>query len=127
MTNTYSNYSDILTYNETGAADYSDLLDGFDDAYATLEQDAGYILSQNLQDRSTRAGLSLAAWLPRSMEKQAVEWWQWGTYLLRGVSLSVEPYRLLHGHVPFSLRRLGCPAEGPLVSFRMTLLPFAHC
>ncbi|KAL9093027.1 MAG: hypothetical protein Q9165_004165 [Trypethelium subeluteriae] len=79
VTNTYSNYSDILTYDETGASDYSDLLDDFEGAYATLEQDAGYILSQNLQDRSTRAGLSLAAWKPQDTKKQAVEWWDWGT------------------------------------------------
>ncbi|KAI9659120.1 MAG: hypothetical protein M1821_002080 [Bathelium mastoideum] len=78
VTNTYSNYSDILTYDETGAVDYTKLLNDFDDAYATLEQDAGYILSRNLQDRSTRAGLNLAAWKPTTdMRKQAVDWWQW--------------------------------------------------
>ena len=84
MTNTYSNYSDILTYDETGSTDYTDLLDDFEDAYGTLEQDAGYILSENLQDRSTRTGLSLAAWKPKSVKAQAVEWWQWGMYALQG-------------------------------------------
>ena len=42
-----------------------------------MEQDAGYILSDNLQDRSFRSGLSLAGWKPgRDMEAQAVEWWE---------------------------------------------------
>ncbi|KAI9698268.1 MAG: hypothetical protein M1820_007538 [Bogoriella megaspora] len=77
LKNTYSNYSDILTYDETGAAEYSDLLDDFEEAYATLEQDAGYILKQNLQDRSARVGLRLSGWTPKEdMHKQAVEWWE---------------------------------------------------
>lgn len=55
------------------------MLDEFDDAYATLEQDAGYILNEDLQDRSIRFGLNLADWKPgtRQMAKQAVEWWEW--------------------------------------------------
>lgn len=70
----YSNYSSIETFNETGAVDYKDLLDHFQDAYATLEQDAGYILSQNLQDRSVRSGLSLAGWKPgQNNAAEAVE------------------------------------------------------
>lgn len=70
----YSNYSSIQTFNETGAVDYTGLLDDFEDAYSTLEQDAGYILSQNLQDRSVRSGLSLAGWKPgRNKAAQAVE------------------------------------------------------
>ena len=52
------------------------LLDDFDEAYAPLEQDAGVLLSQNLQDRSVRAGLSLAGWKPKkNSAAQAVEWW----------------------------------------------------
>jgi len=64
LTNTYSNYSAIETFNETGAVDYTDLLDDYETDYSTLEQDAGYILSDNLQDRSVRSGLSLAGWKP---------------------------------------------------------------
>jgi polyamine oxidase len=79
ITNTYSNYSSILTYNETGYVDYSDLLNDFEDAYSNLEQDAGYLLTNNLQDRSIRAGLMLAGWKPLAsdnpMAEQAVEWW----------------------------------------------------
>ncbi|PSN64925.1 polyamine oxidase-like protein [Corynespora cassiicola Philippines] len=79
IANEYSNYSSILTYNETGAADYADMLDEFEEYYTTSEQNAGYILTDNLQDRSFRAGLRQAGWSPKKndMAAQAVEWWMW--------------------------------------------------
>ena len=79
LTNTYSNYSSIETFDESGAVDFTDVITDFeDDPYSTLEQDAGYILVDNLQDRSVRSGLSLAGWKPkRDMHAQAVEWWEW--------------------------------------------------
>ncbi|KAL9637820.1 MAG: hypothetical protein Q9164_001963 [Protoblastenia rupestris] len=75
LTNTYSDFSSIQTFTEEGAVDYTNLFDIFDEAYAVVEQDAGYIFTENLQDRSFRSGLSLAGWKPR-MNKQAgaVEW-----------------------------------------------------
>jgi polyamine oxidase len=79
LQDTYSNYSSILTYDEHGFNDFSNLLDDFEDAYSTLEQMAGTMLSENLQDHSTRSGLSLSGWKPKKdMKKQAVEWWEWG-------------------------------------------------
>jgi hypothetical protein len=46
-----------------------------------MEQNAGYILSENLQDMSARSGLSLAGWHPKKdMAAQAVDWWLWGTF-----------------------------------------------
>ncbi|OCK75495.1 amine oxidase [Lepidopterella palustris CBS 459.81] len=78
ISNEYSNYSSILTYDQTGYNDYASLIDDFGNAYSTMEQNAGYILSENLQDQSARAGLALAGWKPKQdMHKQAVEWWQW--------------------------------------------------
>jgi polyamine oxidase len=36
------------------------------------------ILTENLQDRSTRAGISAAGYKPKyNMAAQAVEWWEW--------------------------------------------------
>lgn len=56
---------------------FTSLLDDYENAYATLEQDAGYILTENLQDRSVRSGLSLAGWKPgKDAASQAVEWWE---------------------------------------------------
>ena len=77
LTNTYSNYSSLETFNQDGATDYTDLIDDYDNAYSTVEEQAGYILTQNLQDMSFRSALSLAGWKPgNDMEAQAVEWWE---------------------------------------------------
>jgi polyamine oxidase len=80
VANTYSNYSSILTYNETGYVDYTSLLSDFEDeTWPIFEQNAGTILTENLQDRSMRAGLRQAGWKPKPLDAmaQAVEWWQW--------------------------------------------------
>ncbi|THU89648.1 hypothetical protein K435DRAFT_969007 [Dendrothele bispora CBS 962.96] len=79
LTNTFSNYSSILTYNETGAVDFTGLLDDFEDAYAVTEQEAGRYLTENLQDVSMKAGFGTTGWKTgrKDMAKQAVEWWEW--------------------------------------------------
>lgn len=85
ISNVFSNYSSIATFNETGPVDYTDLLTSFEEAWTIFEQDAGRILTENLQDRSMRAGISMAGWKPKkNMAAQAVEWWMWGSssYLL---------------------------------------------
>lgn len=75
--NTYSNYSSIQTYDANGIADYSTLLDEYENAYSTVASDAGTLLTQTHQDRTMRAGLSIADWKPKNnMQKQAVEWWE---------------------------------------------------
>jgi polyamine oxidase len=77
LTNTYSNYSSIQTYDQNGIADFAGLLDDYEDDYSTVEQDAGTILTQNLQDRTMRTGLSIADWKPKkNMQQQAAEWWE---------------------------------------------------
>ncbi|KAI0512722.1 amine oxidase [Xylaria bambusicola] len=78
LQNTYSNYSSILTYDEEGAADFGSLFDEMDEAYTIVEQDAGYVLTDNLQDTSMRAAFSVAGWKPKkNMHQQAIEWWYW--------------------------------------------------
>ncbi|KAL6714121.1 hypothetical protein ACLMJK_008615 [Lecanora helva] len=79
LTNTYSNYSSIQTFDETGAVDFTDLIEEFEDGpFTSIEQDAGNILNLNLQDVSVRSGLSLVGWKPKQdMQAQAVEWWEW--------------------------------------------------
>jgi polyamine oxidase len=77
LTNTFSDYSSILTYDQTGAVDFSGLLDDYEDSYAVVEEDAGDILAENLQDRSFRAGLSVAGWKPKkNMQQQAADFWE---------------------------------------------------
>lgn len=47
------------------------------DAYSIVEQDAGNILLENLQDTSFCAALNLAGWRPMGdAQAQAVEWYQ---------------------------------------------------
>jgi polyamine oxidase len=79
IVNEYSDYSSIATFNETGAVNYTDLLDEFEEAWTIFEQEAGYYLTENLQDKSMRAGIWQAGWnAKKDMMKQAVEWWMWG-------------------------------------------------
>lgn len=74
----YSDYDSIETFNETGAVDFTGLLDEYEDAFTTFGQDAGYILTDNLQDRTARSGLSLAGWKPeKDPAAQAAEWWSY--------------------------------------------------
>lgn len=77
LNTTYSNYSAIQTYDQTGPVDYKYLLDDYETAYGSVEQDVGHILTQDLQDRTMRAGLSFADWDTKDdMHKQAAEWWE---------------------------------------------------
>lgn len=80
LNNTYSNYSSILTYDETGFNDYASMLDDFEDLYDEASEQAGILLKENLQDQTARSGLALAGWRPKidDMKAQAVEWWEWG-------------------------------------------------
>ena len=76
LTNTYSNYSSIETFNETGPVDFSDLINDVDDAYTFVEQDTGTFITDNVQDYSMRSGLSIAGWQPKKdAQKEAAEWW----------------------------------------------------
>lgn len=76
LNSTYSDFDSILTYNDTGAVDYMNLFDELDEAYTQYEIDAGYTITDNLQDVSVRSGLALAGWKPRKdPQKQAAEWW----------------------------------------------------
>jgi polyamine oxidase len=77
LSNTNSNLSSILTYDETGANDFLDLIDEFEEKYAVAEQNAGTILTKNLQDRSMRAGLWQGGWRPKDAHRKAIEWWEW--------------------------------------------------
>lgn len=80
LKNTYSNYSSILTYNETGYVDYTNVLHEYEQHSSKAVEQAGVLLKQNLQDQTARSGYALAGWRPRvdDMAAKAVEWWNWG-------------------------------------------------
>lgn len=73
---TTSNASRIDTFTPQGRKDYRAKQDVFDEAYKIMEQDAGVILKENLQDRSFRAGLRLAGYdSARDPEASVWEWY----------------------------------------------------
>ena len=73
-----SDSSSMATYNETGAVDYTNIIDEFDEYWTIFEQNAGTILTENLQDRSFRAGLWQSGWRPKGdAARKAVEYWMW--------------------------------------------------
>lgn len=102
LSNTYSDYDSIATFNETGATNFTGLLDDFEDAYSKLEQDAGHILTQNLQDRSVRSGLSLAGWKPgKDSAAQAVEWWEFDWEYASNPEQSSQEFAIVNYNTTF--------------------------
>ncbi|KAI9656126.1 MAG: hypothetical protein M1831_004697 [Alyxoria varia] len=78
VTSQYSNYTSFLTYDETGFNDYYHLYDELQDAYATAEQDAGYLLSEDLLDEDAGSTFAIAGWTPRGdPKKQVMEYFEW--------------------------------------------------
>jgi polyamine oxidase len=78
LSSAYSDTGSILTYDSTGANDFTDIIDEYEEYWKIFEQNAGTILTENLQDRSMRAGLWQSGWRPRQdAHRKAVEWWQW--------------------------------------------------
>lgn len=74
---TFSNFSLVDTFTQQGRKDYLSKQEEFEDAYTVVEQDSGVILTENLQDRAFRAGLSLANYKPvRDPEAMAWEWYE---------------------------------------------------
>ena len=117
--NYFSNFSSLLTYDTNGAVDYLDKLDTFGISYSIVEQDAGTILLENLQDRSFRAALNLAGWTPTGdPQAQAVEWYQMDyEYAQTPVSM-----RLFYEAYNFgAIRPVGFPTDA--VSTGRTSLP----
>ncbi len=77
MINTYSDYENIASFDAKGPNDYYNrkTYAEFEEAYATVEQDAGQSLTSNLQDRSLRDAFRRAGWdASRDPQKQATEW-----------------------------------------------------
>ena len=78
LNNTYSNYSAIETFDDKGAADYTDLIDDVEDGWSVMEANVGEFITDNVQDYSVRSGFGIAGWKPgKDAQKQAAEWWTW--------------------------------------------------
>lgn len=79
LNNTYSDFDSLKTYDETGEVVFPDeIWEEWETAYEGVEQDAGEILTQNLQDRSMRTQLRVNGWKPKPTDdswRQAIEWY----------------------------------------------------
>ncbi|KAM0414727.1 hypothetical protein ACHAPT_013418 [Fusarium lateritium] len=76
--NVYSDYDSLLTFDQDGPANYEEAFEEFDGKFKNATKEAGFIQTENLQDTSVRAGLSLAGWKPRQDPyKQLADWWGW--------------------------------------------------
>ncbi|KAK7716792.1 hypothetical protein SLS63_010995 [Diaporthe eres] len=74
-----SNFSRILTYNESGLADFESEIEEYEDAFFRMTQEAGELLTDNIQDKTIREGLMHVGWKPDQRDypaaADAVEWW----------------------------------------------------
>ena len=79
INNTYSDFDSLKTYDETGEVTVDDKLwEEWEEAYSGVEQDAGEILTGNLQDRSMRTQLRVNGWKPKptgDQWRQTIEWY----------------------------------------------------
>lgn len=74
-----SNFSRILTYNESGLADFESEIEEYEGAFFRMTQEAGELLTDNIQDKTIREGLMHVGWKPDQRDypaaADAVEWW----------------------------------------------------
>src|SRR5436190_4531684 len=79
LSNVYSNYDDILYFNESGLIDTNGFIDSvfesYDTAFVEYCADAGNRESQGLIDQNAKTGLALSSWTAQTPAEQAVEWW----------------------------------------------------
>lgn len=74
-----SNFSRILTYNESGLADFESEIEEYENAFFRMTQEAGELVTDNIQDKTIREGLMHVGWKPDQRDypaaADAVEWW----------------------------------------------------
>lgn len=79
IANQESNFSRILTYNESGLSDFESEIEEYEDAFFRMTQEAGELLTDNIQDKTIREGLMHVGWVPDQRDypaaADAVEWW----------------------------------------------------
>ncbi|POS80282.1 N1-acetylpolyamine oxidase [Diaporthe helianthi] len=81
VANHESNFSRILTYNQSGPTDF--LLDmiEYKDAFKHMKRDASDLIRDNIQDKTVRQGLIHQGWNPDRRDypaiADAVEWWHY--------------------------------------------------
>jgi polyamine oxidase len=75
-----------MTFDSTGANNFSDIVEEYEEQYPVSEKNAGTILLDNLQDRSMRAALWQSGWRAKNAHREAVEWWMWDWDFVFGIA-----------------------------------------
>jgi polyamine oxidase len=65
LSSTNSDTSSVLTYDSTGYKNFTGMIDEYEERWKVFEQIAGTIMTENLQDRSMRAGSWESGWRPQ--------------------------------------------------------------
>ena len=75
LQNTYNDFDDILTYDQNGWSNYSDVVDRAFAHFNQVVEDAEKREALNLEDLSFAQGLSLREWSPQTPYEKVAEWW----------------------------------------------------
>ncbi|KAF2138369.1 uncharacterized protein K452DRAFT_353205 [Aplosporella prunicola CBS 121167] len=101
----YTDYSSVRTYDGGGAADFTDLMAEYEDAYDAAARDAGEVLLEGLHDSSMRTALAMAGWAPapHDQRRQAVEYWKWDWEAAATPGASSAAFGVAGGNATFNL------------------------
>lgn len=105
-----SNFTRILTYNESGLANFESEIEEYENAFFRMTQEAGELLTDNIQDKTIREGLVHVGWEPDQRDypaaADAVEWWLYDgeqAYTPEETSLVFNSVRAIsYNQTPFS-------------------------
>ncbi|KDQ23864.1 hypothetical protein PLEOSDRAFT_162138 [Pleurotus ostreatus PC15] len=75
VTTVFNDYSSIITYDEAGPVNYTDVVDDAADNLDKITELAGERVAGNLVDLNARAGYSLVGAKPQSPHARAAEYW----------------------------------------------------
>ncbi|CAF1478728.1 unnamed protein product [Rotaria magnacalcarata] len=74
LKSTLSDFESVLTYDQNGLTDYSDVLEQAFDKYDQVMEDAELREERKLKDLSFAQGLSLRGWTPRTSYEKLADW-----------------------------------------------------
>ncbi|CAF4189976.1 unnamed protein product [Rotaria sp. Silwood2] len=75
LMNIYTDYEDLLTFDQNGLTNYSNIINQAFDKFDQVVDDAEKRLALGLEDLSFAQGLSLQGWIPRTPREKVADWW----------------------------------------------------
>ncbi|CAF4187282.1 unnamed protein product, partial [Rotaria sp. Silwood2] len=75
LMNIYTDYEDLLTFDQNGLTNYSNIINQAFDKFDQVVDDAEKRLALGLEDLSFAQGLSLQGWIPRTPHEKVAGWW----------------------------------------------------